>query len=135
MQRINDDEVDLDPEDPSHLLRCLDLFEDELKDLEKERGFSISRLKKVALDRLKNLDKEGIKPMRELIQESKQVVKGKIAGVTKEEQRIKLADAIEVGTRSLSLSLSLYFFLIAPFLPFPFLPLLNSALSSSSSMS
>lgn len=95
MQSINDDEVDLDPEDPSHLLRCLDLFEDELKDLEKERGFSISRLKKVALDRLKNLDKEGIKPMRELIQESKQVVKGKIAGVTKEEQRIKLADAIE----------------------------------------
>lgn len=95
MQAINDDEVDLDPEDPSRLLHCLDLFEDELKDLEKERGFSISRLKKVALDRLKHLDKEGIIPVRHLISESKGILKGKIATATKEEQRDILADALE----------------------------------------
>lgn len=95
MQSINDDEVDLDPEDPSRLLHCLDLFEDELKDLEKERGFSISRLKKVALDRLKNLHKEGIIPVRNLITESKGILKGKIVTVTKEEQRDILADALE----------------------------------------
>ena len=73
MQKMADQQKDLEeqsglePPDPSGLLHALDIIEDELVALEKEREMVLDRYEKTVIHRLTNIHKECVVPSTKLV--------------------------------------------------------------------